>query len=238
MNQYAVPIYRNQILSALPPSEIEQLRPHLQSVSFVLQQVLHEAGNPVAEVYFPESGLVSVTADTQDHGWVEVGLIGREGYTGSQVLLSPDALVTHRSFMQVPGHGYKLAAPDFIAAAERLPAFRALCLRYIHFLMLQTAQTAACNARHELPKRLARWLLMSQDRIDGNDLPMKQEFLSYMLGVRRAGVSVVVGALQTAGLVRPSRGHITILDRVRLEDEACTCYRIIAENREKIIGPA
>ena len=236
MSDHAVPSYRNEILSVLPLSEIEQLRPHLQHASLVMQQVLHEFGNTIADVYFPETGLVSLTADTQDHGWVEVGLIGREGFTGSQLLLNPDAVIAHRAFIQVPGQGYRIAAAQFLALADRLPTFRTLCLRYIHFQMIQTAQSAACNARHELPKRLARWLLMSHDRIDGNDLPMKQEFLSYMLGVRRAGVSVVLGSLQSSGVIQSSRGHIVILDRAGLEREACTCYRIIAGNRRAILG--
>lgn len=237
MKQNAVPTYRNQILSSLPLAEIEALQSHLQSVSFVLQQVLHEAGNAVAEVYFPESGLVSVTADTHDNGLVEVGVIGGEGFTGSQILLDPGATSAHRSFMQVPGQGYKVAAPQFLAAAGSLPVFRALCLRYINFLMVQTAQTAACNARHELPARLARWLLMSHDRIEGDDLPMKQEFLSFMLGVRRAGVSVVIGRLQSAGLIKSLRGHVVILDRAGLEAEACSCYRVISQNRQRIMRP-
>jgi CRP-like cAMP-binding protein len=103
-------------------------------------------------------------------------------------------------------------------------------------LMVQTAQTAACNARHELPERLARWLLMSHDRIDGDMLPMKQEFLSYMLGVRRASVSMVANALQADGLIRQSRGYLTILDRTRLEAKACSCYQVIEDSRARILG--
>ena len=236
MSESAVPGYRNHILSSLPNDEIQQLASLMQPSTVVMQQVIHEVGNPIEDVYFPETGLVSVTADTKDNGLVEVGLIGREGFTGSQVLLSADAVAVHRSFIQIPGTGYRLRAATFRAAMQDMPVFRDRCMRYIHFLMIQTAQTAACNARHELPERLARWLLMSLDRSDSNLLPMKQEFLSYMLGVRRAGVSMAIGALQSAGIIQTSRGNLTIVDRQALEEEACACYQIIEQNRLKILG--
>jgi CRP-like cAMP-binding protein len=236
MNDIGTKLSSNRILACLPASELEQLRPKLQRTSFVLQQVLHDVGKPIQAVYFIESGLISVTADTQDNGLVEVGMIGREGFTGGQVLLYPNGLAIHRSFVQIPGEAHVLQAEDFQDALQSLPVFREQCQRTLHFLMVQTSQTAACNARHELPERLARWLLMSHDRMDGNTLPMKQEFLSYMLGVRRAGVSTVVGGLQEAGLIRTARGQVTIVDRDRLEDEACSCYEIIERSRQEILG--
>jgi CRP-like cAMP-binding protein len=235
MNQDAAPSFRNQLLAGLPDEEIQHLKTFLQPTSFVLQQVLHEAGNPIEYVYFPESGLISVTADTHDNGMVEVGLTGREGFTGTPVLLDADANAVHRSFSQVPGSAYGIGAQNLREAVRDLPVLRERCLRYIHFFMVQTAQCVACNARHELPERLARWLLMSHDRVEGTDLPMKQEFLSFMLGVRRAGVSTVVGTLQSAGLIQTSRGHVTIIDRDRLEQEACSCYQIIEDSRRMIL---
>ena len=117
-----------------------------------------------------------------------------------------------------------------------MPALRDHCLRYVQFVMVQIAQSAACNARHDMPERLARWLLMSRDRIDSDELPMTQEFLSYMLGVRRAGVSVVANALQSTGVIRLSRGHLTVLDRAGLEEEACSCHQLIEDSRRSIIG--
>ena len=129
-----------------------------------------------------------------------------------------------------------MRALAFREALAVMPALRDQCLRYVQFVMVQTAQSAACNVRHELPERLARWLLMCRDRTDSDELPMTQEFLSYMLGVRRAGVSVVANALQSTGFIRQSRGSLTILDRAGLEQEACSCYRMIEDSRKQIIG--
>ena len=129
-----------------------------------------------------------------------------------------------------------MRAPAFRDALAAMPVLRDHCLRYVQFVLVQTAQSAACNARHEMPERLARWLLMSRDRIDSDELPMTQEFLSYMLGVRRAGVSVVANALQSTGAIRLSRGHLTVLDRAGLEEEACSCYRLIEDSRKQITG--
>ena len=236
MNYLTTNLSSNRILASLPDAERDQLHPMLQPANLALQQVLHDVGKPVEALFFVDSGLVSVTADTQDHGQVEIGMIGREGFTGGQMLLYPNGLAIHRSFVQIPGNARVLQAPDFLHALQTLPVFRERCQRALHFLMVQTSQAAACNARHELPERLARWLLMSHDRMDGDTLPMKQEFLSYMLGVRRAGVSTVVGGLQEAGLIRTARGQVTIVDRDRLEEEACSCYEIIERSRQEILG--
>ncbi len=223
--------FRNSLLAALPQSEIDVLEPQLRPVSLVLHQVLHERGNPVEDVYFIESGVVSLTADTGDVALVEVGMTGREGLVGTSAVLTEKALSIHRGLVQQPGTAHRIGAAAFRAAAESLPQFRRRCFCHVHLTMMQTAQSAACNARHELPQRLARWLLMSHDRAESDNLPMTQEFLSYMLGVRRAGVSVVTNTLQSAGIIRQSRGKLTILDRGKLEAEACSCYRLVEDSR-------
>jgi CRP-like cAMP-binding protein len=228
--------FRNELLRALPADELQRLRPQLMPVTLVVSQVLHEAESPIDEVFFLESGLAFLTADTKDHGLVEVGTTGRDGFVGLPVLLSPEPISVHRAFIQIPGRAYRLRAAVLREMAEALPTLRDRCLRYVQVMLMQNSQIAACNARHDLPGRLARWLLMSRDRIDGNDLPMTQEFLSTMLGVRRAGISVVANSLQGQGLIRQSRGRITILDRARLEERACTCYRMIEHNRARIMG--
>ena len=230
------PEYRNALLASLPSAELEVLAPQLRPVSLVAQQVLHERGNPVEDVYFLESGVVSLTADTGDVALVEVGMTGREGLVGTAAVLTEKALSIHRGLVQQPGTAHRMSAAAFRAATLSLPQFRQRCFCQVHLTMIQTAQSAACNARHELPQRLARWLLMSHDRADGNDLPMTQEFLSYMLGVRRAGVSVVTSMLQGAGIIRQSRGRLTILDRARLETQACPCYRLVEENRMQVMS--
>ena len=149
--------------------------------------------------------------------------------------MSPEPISVHRAFVQIPGRAFRVRATAFRELTEALPALRDRCLRYVQVMLMQNSQIAACNARHDLPGRLARWLLMSRDRIDGDDLPMTQEFLSYMLGVRRAGISVVANALQSQGLIRQSRGRITILDHSGLEAKACNCYRLIERNRARIM---
>ena len=230
------PTIRNELLSALPPEELERLRPHLQRVTWVIEQELHEAGAPMEYVYFPDSGLVSMIADTGDSGFVEVGMTGREGMVGVAALLNPEAIAVHRALVQIGGGALRIRSDALRGVIEQVPALRGRCLRYLQFLMVQTAQAAACNARHELSERLARWLLMVRDRADGDDVPMTQEFLSYMLGVRRAGVSVIASALQSQGLIQQPRGRMAILDRAGLEKEACSCYRLIEGSRRQIMG--
>ena len=178
-----------------------------------------------------EKGVVSLTADTRDHGQVEVGLTGREGLVGASAILNPKSYSVHRAFTQAEGGAYRLSSSVLRSAVERSATLRDRCLRYLEMLMVQTSQAAACNARHNLPERLARWLLMVRDRIDSDDLPMTQEFLSVMLGVRRSGVSVAASTLQAGGLIQLSRGHVTIIDHDGLAAAACDCYRLIEQDR-------
>lgn len=227
--------FRNELLRALPAEELGRLRPHLVPITLVTSQVLHEAEAPIDEMFFLESGLAFLAADTGS-GLVEVGTTGRDGFVGLPVLLSPEPVSVHRAFVQIPGRAYRLRAAVLREMSGALPVLHDRCLRYVQVMLMQNSQIAACNARHELPGRLARWLLMSRDRIDGDDLPVTQEFLSAMLGVRRAGISVVANALQSQGLIRQSRGRITLLDRAGLEEKACSCYRIIERNRARIVG--
>jgi CRP-like cAMP-binding protein len=229
--------FSNAILAALPSSDIETLRPHLTKVSFTLKQVLHERGRRVASVFFMENGVASLTADTSDGAQVEVGLTGREGFVGMSVVLNPTATAKHRAFIQAEGSAFRIASPQFRAAMAQSDTLRDHCLRYVDVLMGQTSQLAACNARHNVSQRLARWLLMMRDRMDDDELPMTQEFLSIMLGVRRAGVSLAASTLQTDGLIRYLRGHVTILDRQGLAAASCGCYRIIQGNRDRIRVP-
>jgi CRP-like cAMP-binding protein len=228
--------FQNEILAALPPKDIEHLRPQLSRVSLVSGQVLHERDSLIEDVFFMEEGIASLTADTMDYGAVEVGLTGREGLVGPLVLLNPEALAIHRAFVQVPGAAFRMRAAVLRQAVEQSPALRDCCLRYIHWMVVQASQAAACNARHEVAKRLARWLLLTHDRVDGNDLPVTQEFLSLMLGVRRSGVSIAANTLQAGGLIEQARGRIRVLDRAGLEAASCKCYGIVQRSRELILG--
>ncbi len=230
--------FQNQILAALPAEDLNLLRPRFGRVSLVLAQVLHEAGNPIEDVYFLESGLASLIADTGDNGQVEVGVTGRDGLVGGSLLLNPTAIALHRAVVQVPGVAYRMQAASLRELTDHAPALREHCLRYLQFTLAQAAQSAACNARHELPARLARWLLMTRDLTGDNELPITQEFLSYMLGVRRAGVSGVARELESKGLIRQSRGRLTLLDHAGLERKACSCHRFIENSRGQIGLPA
>jgi CRP-like cAMP-binding protein len=219
--------FRNEILAALPSSDIEMLRPHLTQVSLTLKQVLHERGSRIANVFFMESGVASLTANTSDGAQVEVGLTGREGFVGASVVLNPTATAVHKAFIQADGSAFRIGAARLRAGMVQSESLRDHCLRYVDRLMAQTSQLAACNARHSVPQRLARWLLMMRDRMEANDLPITQEFLSIMLGVRRAGVSLAATTLQAGGLIQYSRGHVKVLDHEGLAAAACGCYLII-----------
>ena len=232
----AFPSLRNELLAALSPEDIERLRPHFQDVTLVLSQVLYEQGGRMDEVYFVQDGVVSLTADTGDNGVVEVGMTGRDGLAGANVLLDPGAVSVHRATVQVPGHAIRMRTETFREAVEHSPALRDRCLRYLQVVLIQASQVAACNARHELPERLARWLLTARDQLDYDDLPLTHEFMSQMLGVRRPGVSVVATALQSQGLIRQMRGRIIVADRPGLEGIACNCYHIIKNSRNRLMS--
>jgi CRP-like cAMP-binding protein len=229
-------MFRNRILAALPISEVENLRPHLHQMSVIAGQTLHEPRNPISDVFFVEEGVISLTADSIGNGQVEVGLTGSEGLVGAPAILNAQPFAVHRAITQVTGRVYRIGTSVLRSAIEQSPVIRDLCMRSVEVLMIQSAQVAACNAKHNLPERLARWLLMVRDRIDSDNLPMTQEFLSVMLGVRRSGVSVAANTLQAGGLIRLSRGHVLILDREGLAAASCECYRIIEESRERILG--
>lgn len=228
----------NEILRGLPLDELAILQPQLHHVPLVLRQVIHATGAPIHDVYFMEEGLTSITAGTGDDEEVEVGITGREGFVGISALLMPEATAIHRAFVQVPGSAYRMQAWAFREALAKCQVLQARCLRYLQFMLVQTAQCAACNARHGLPERLARWLLSAMDRTHRDEVPMTQEFLSYMLGVRRAGVSVVTNSLQNAGLIRQSRGKVTLLDRAGLQAKACSCYGTINDSYGLIMNSA
>jgi CRP-like cAMP-binding protein len=227
--------FRNAVLAASSIEDIEALRPHLHLVTLTSNQVLYESDSPITDVFFVEEGVVSLAASSFDNGRVEVGLTGREGLVGAPVMLNREPHSVHRAFIQVPGAAYRMSAAVLRTATDRSPDLREQCLRYIDFLLVQTAQVAACNARHNLPERLARWLLMVRDRIDSASLPMTQEFLSVMLGVRRSGVSVAASTLQAGGLIRVHRGHVIILDHDGLAAASCDCYRTIQSSHDRIL---
>ncbi len=213
----------NILLAALPASEFQKLRPDLSEVTLGFGEVLYKVGEPIAEVYFPSACLVSLLTIAEGHVPLEVGMVGREGMVGV-----PLALGMRRSsvkaLVQGGGPALRMKKAKFLAAlADSAPLKRGI-YAYIHMLMGQISQTAVCNRFHVVEARLARWLLMTRDRVERADFRMTHEFLSHMLGVRREGVSEAAAVFQHLNLIEYSRGKIRILDHRGLEAAACSCY--------------
>jgi CRP-like cAMP-binding protein len=221
----AVPSQKTQanlLLRSLSPGDWARLQPHLEEVALALRDRLEEPNVAIANVFFPLSGIASVVVRAPEYS-IEVGIIGHEGMTGISVLLGADRS-PHDCFVQVAGSALRIPVRDLQAAFADRPGLRVGLLPYAREFMLQTAQTALANGRCTIEERLARWLLMAQDRIDGDDVPFTHEFLSLMLGVRRPGVTIALQTLEGAGLIRNTRSLVTILDRAELEATAGGAY--------------
>ena len=214
---------RNRLLRLLPPAELERLRPRLEPVELAVRTVLLMPGASVESVHFLETGTISMIATLEDGTQVEVGLVGPEGMAGLPLLLG-SATSPIEGMVQVAGTALRMPAAAFRAALAEAPSLLGLLLRYVDAFHLQVAQTAACNSRHHIEQRLARWLLMTHDRVDGDSFHMTQEFMSAMLGVRRPGVTLAIGALQRAGLVQHGNSSVQVLNRPGLEAASCECY--------------
>jgi CRP-like cAMP-binding protein len=229
------PSPRNRLLAALPAEDLARLWPRLEPVELTVRQVIQAPEEPITAVYFPESGWVSMLALLADGGAAEVGVIGREGMVGLPLLFGAD-MSSVEGLVQAPGPALRLSAVAFREELEHIPALRTLLLRYALAFQEQVAQTAACNGRHVLEQRLARWLLMAHDRAEGDEFPMTQDFLAMMLCVHRPGVTVAARMLQQAGYIRYGAGHITVADRSGLEEVACECYGTVRRQFERLLG--
>jgi CRP-like cAMP-binding protein len=226
---------RNEILLSLPAEDFGLLRPYLQFVELPVKKTLIVPDEPIRHVYFPDQGVASMLALLEGGGSVEVGMIGRDGMVGIHVLLGVGT-VTQECVVQIPGAGWRMEIAAFREAVILSRSLSDTLHRYTMAFLLQVSQTAACNAAHQLNERLARWLLMTHDRTDGDQLPLTHEYLSIMLAVRRSGVTMAAGALQKAGIIKYASGHITILNREALEMSSCECYRTVKEQSDFILG--
>ena len=226
---------RNRLLKAMSGDDFARLKPDLEPMVLNVKDVLVQANEPIAHVYFMEEGLASIVAISPDNERIEVGHVGREGMTGEPVLLGVTSS-PNQTFIQVAGSGLRMRAEDLTAAAEASPSLRALLLRFVQTLLIQTSHSALANGRYTIQERLARWLLMCHDRMDGDDLPLTHEFLSLMLGVRRSGVTEALHALEGVQIVKAGRGHILLRDRFRLEEIAGGCYGVPEAEYAKLIG--
>jgi len=216
----------NRLLAALPDAEYQHLIPHLERVPLSLKQVLYEVGEPIEYVYFPHRAIVSSLCTMEDGSMVEVGLVGNDGVVGIPAALGDNIAITTAT-VQVPDSAMRMKASLLKSEFQRGGVLQSLLLLYMQALYALVSQNAACNRLHQLDGRLARWLLLVYDRVESNELPLTQEFISQMLGVRRAGVTEAANMLQQAGLIRYTRGKITILNREELEAASCECYEII-----------
>jgi CRP-like cAMP-binding protein len=230
-----LPPLENRILNALPDSEREQLLAQMEPFALNHSAVLYDIGDRVEHVYFPNSGMVSLISHTEEGETLEVGIVGYEGIIGLSVFLESYES-QYRTLVQSTGHAFRMKAGAFQSACERHAHLRSLIRRYTHLRMTQITQAAICIRFHTLEARLCRWLLQSQDCVKSAELELTQEFIAMMLGTHRPGVSLTAGILQNAGLIRYSRGHITILDRERLEASSCECYRVIRHALDRFTG--
>jgi CRP-like cAMP-binding protein len=224
----------NQILNSIPEIEYNLLRPHLESVQLQHHQILHEAGERIEFAYFLNEGLASLVVLTSDGHSVEVAIVGREGIVGT-----PLAVGIHRgpyrSIMQISGTGVRLKSEILEDKMREASELRLMLNRYVLVQGLQIAQIAACNRLHEIEQRLARWLLMCQDRVASEFLPITHEFLAQMLGTGRPSVSLAAGILQKAGFIENLRGTVKILNRKQLESAACECYQIMQQFNSALV---
>lgn len=225
----------NRILAGLPATEFALLAENLMRIALASGEVLQRAGDVISVVYFIESGFISALTTLSEGQPLEVGLIGFEGVVGVSIVLG--ATHSHSEMMcQAGGAAFQIPAMALKDAAMHAPRLRDLLLRYAHVFHVQVAQTAACNAHHELGQRLARWLLGAHDRSGVAELPLTQDWIATMLGVRRSAVSIAASMLQRAGVIRYQHGHITILDRHGLEHAACECYAAVASEYRALFG--
>ncbi len=218
----------NIILLSIVDSDYNSLRPHLEYLQLPNHLVLHEAGSRLEFVYFPNRGLISLVVAMKDGKTAEAGVVGNEGFTGI-----PAAVGLRRSplqaIVQISGDGFRVAVATFQKILESAPHLQLLLNRYAVLQGMQVAQTAACNRLHDLEQRLARWLLMTQDRVDSECLPITHDFLTTMLGTNRSSVSLAAGILQREKSIEYTHGAVTIVNRKRLEMSACECYAVMQE---------
>ncbi len=227
---------RNRLLSLLSQDDYQLVQPHLEPKNFERGEHLAQPNEPNVYVHFLESGLASQIAVTPDNRRLEVGLYGRDGFGPTCNVLGADR-APHQLFIQLEGHGFRIAATTLLTLLEQSPSFRGLLMLYIQAFAVQTGYTALSNGSGVIAERLARWLLMCHDRVDGDELPLTHEFLGIMLGVRRSGVTDAIHVLEGRNIIRAKRGHIHIIDRRGLEQAASDSYGVPEAEYRRLIGP-
>ena len=223
----------NRLLAALSVQDFARASAQIESAPMVQGAMIYQVRRQARYVWFPHEGLISVVARDQEGKQVEVGSIGCEGMTGAAIALGGGAMV-NEAMVQIRGQGSRMSAEAFRGLLDDSAAFKAIMLRYVLASYSQFSQNSACYLIHRVAARCARWLLTAHDRVEGDTFPLTQDYLATMLGVTRPTVSAVAAKMQRDGLIRNSHGRITVLDRSRLEDAACECYRIIEDEFERL----
>jgi len=233
MSQSSDPL-SNHLLAALPEAEWARWLPQLQAVDMPLGQVLYESGKTLSHVYFPTTAIVSLLYVMENGASAEIAVVGNEGIVGISLFMGGESTPS-RAVVQSAGRGFRLTAQVMKDEFDRAGPVLHLLLRYTQALITQMAQTAVCNRHHSLDQQLCRWLLLSLDRLEGSELVMTQELIANMLGVRREGVTEGALKLQHAGLIRYSRGRISVLDRKGLEGRTCECYAVVKNEYDRLL---
>jgi CRP-like cAMP-binding protein len=225
---------QNHLLAALPQSDFERLLPNLELVPMPLGEALYESGGRLQHVYFPTTSIVSLLYVMEDGASAEIAVVGNEGILGISLFMGGETTPS-RAVVQSAGYGYRMKAQVLKQEFNRAGPVMHLLLRYTQALITQMAQTAVCNRHHSVEQQLCRWLLLSLDRLSTDELSMTQELIANMLGVRREGVTEAAGKLQRAGLIRYSRGRITVINRPGLEKEVCECYAVVKKEFDRLL---
>jgi len=225
----------SHVLSLLSDHAYNTLLPLLEPVQLSIKQMIHERSKPFVDVYFPSDSMISAILPLMDGAAVEVGTVGNEGLSAVEMLTG--AVSPHNTFIcQIPGEALRMSVDDFRCSLERLPELRKLAFAYLQCYMAQMAQSAACNSQHSVEARFARWMLITHDRVKGDEFRLTQEFMAQMLGVHRPSVSLIANQFQLAGLIRYGRGQIYILNREGIEDVFCECYGQVRDRFKQIMG--
>ncbi|RYF43613.1 MAG: Crp/Fnr family transcriptional regulator [Comamonadaceae bacterium] len=225
---------QNHLLASLPAPDWARWEPLLEPCELPLGEILYESGGTMSHVYFPINAIVSLLYVMEDGASAEIAVVGKEGLVGISLFMGGGSTPS-RAVVQSAGRGFRMKAAALKDEFGRSSAVMHLLLRYTQALITQMAQTAVCNRHHSLDQQLCRWLLLSLDRLDGSELAMTQELIANMLGVRRGGVTEGAGKLQDAGLIRYSRGRITVLDRKGLEERTCECYAVVKKEYDRLL---
>lgn len=224
----------NHLLAALTAEAHNRLLPHLELITLPLGKVLYESGDTLRYVYFPTDSIVSLLYVMESGASAEISVVGNEGIIGIALFMGGES-TTSRAIVQSEGHAYRLKAQYLKDEFNRHGELMELMLRYTQALLTQMAQTAVCNRHHSIEQQLCRWLLLSLDRLPDNKLVMTQELIANMLGVRREGVTDAAGKLQKMGVIEYSRGHITVVDRSKLEELSCECYGVVKKETDRLL---